>query len=181
MQNFTNIIINSYELPELWFCFVLPLSVSHWDRTCNSENGRGPMCLFSEKQIRRSLRTLIPPAHLGRKDIHRQHGTQGQHWKERNAGQMLNAGGTHLGRWGSRRSCSLKESPQVLVTWAYLLRGGETQRGWRSRREARTTLQVLGGWGGEGLCHLRDGCWKDWCWSWNSNTLATWCEELTLL
>ena len=23
------------------------------------------------------------------------------------------------------------------------------------------------------------GHWKDWCWSWNSNTLATWCEELT--
>ena len=21
--------------------------------------------------------------------------------------------------------------------------------------------------------------WRDWCWSWNSNTLATWCEELT--
>ena len=21
--------------------------------------------------------------------------------------------------------------------------------------------------------------WKDWCWSWNSNSLATWCEELT--
>ena len=21
--------------------------------------------------------------------------------------------------------------------------------------------------------------WKDWCWSWNSNTLATWCNELT--
>ena len=21
--------------------------------------------------------------------------------------------------------------------------------------------------------------WKDWCWSWNSNTLATWCDELT--
>ena len=21
--------------------------------------------------------------------------------------------------------------------------------------------------------------WKDWCWSWNSNTLVTWCEELT--
>ena len=21
--------------------------------------------------------------------------------------------------------------------------------------------------------------WKDWCWSWNSNTLATWCEHLT--
>ena len=21
--------------------------------------------------------------------------------------------------------------------------------------------------------------WKDWCWSWISNSLATWCEELT--
>ena len=21
--------------------------------------------------------------------------------------------------------------------------------------------------------------WKGWCWSWNSNTLATWCKELT--
>ena len=21
--------------------------------------------------------------------------------------------------------------------------------------------------------------WEDWCWSWNSNTLATWCEEMT--
>ena len=23
--------------------------------------------------------------------------------------------------------------------------------------------------------------WKDWCWSWNSSSLATWCEELTHL
>ena len=23
--------------------------------------------------------------------------------------------------------------------------------------------------------------WKDWCWSWNSNTWDTWCEELTPL
>ena len=21
--------------------------------------------------------------------------------------------------------------------------------------------------------------WKDWCWSWSSNSLATWCKELT--
>ena len=26
-----------------------------------------------------------------------------------------------------------------------------------------------------------DQSWKDWCWSWNSNTLATLCEELTHL
>ena len=37
------------------------------------------------------------------------------------------------------------------------------------------------------LCHGRSSSrwlpanthWKDWCWSWNSNTLATWCKELT--
>ena len=30
------------------------------------------------------------------------------------------------------------------------------------------------------LWHLVLGIhWKDWCWSWNSNTLATWWEELT--
>ena len=23
--------------------------------------------------------------------------------------------------------------------------------------------------------------WRDWCWSWNSNTLATWCGDLTHL
>ena len=23
--------------------------------------------------------------------------------------------------------------------------------------------------------------WKDWCWSWNANILATWCEELNHL
>ena len=23
--------------------------------------------------------------------------------------------------------------------------------------------------------------WKNWCWNWNSNTLATWCNELTHL
>ena len=27
--------------------------------------------------------------------------------------------------------------------------------------------------------HKGDVHWKDWCWSWNSNTLATWCKELT--
>ena len=23
--------------------------------------------------------------------------------------------------------------------------------------------------------------WRDWCWSWNANSLATWCKELTRL
>ena len=31
------------------------------------------------------------------------------------------------------------------------------------------------------LKEISPGCvhWKDWCWSWNSSILATWCEELT--
>ena len=30
------------------------------------------------------------------------------------------------------------------------------------------------------LKEISSGCsLEDWCWSWNSNTLATWCEELT--
>ena len=31
------------------------------------------------------------------------------------------------------------------------------------------------------LKEISPGCWKDWCWSWNTNTLATSCEELTHL
>ena len=40
---------------------------------------------------------------------------------------------------------------------------------WTTRRSSQSILKgsVLG-------VH-----WRDWCWSWNSNTLATWCEELT--
>ena len=40
---------------------------------------------------------------------------------------------------------------------------------WTARRSSQSILRraVLG-------VH-----WKDWCWSCNSNTLATWCEELT--
>ena len=38
---------------------------------------------------------------------------------------------------------------------------------------ARTSSQSI-------LKEIRMGVhWKDWCWSWNSNPLATWCEELT--
>ena len=39
------------------------------------------------------------------------------------------------------------------------LQGDQTSQSWR-----KSTLNIQ---------------WKDWCWSWSSNTLATWCEELT--
>ena len=53
-----------------------------------------------------------------------------------------------------------------LSCWRRLLRGP-----WTARRCNPSILKeiVLG-------VH-----WKDWCWSWNSNTLATWCEEPTHL
>ena len=47
-------------------------------------------------------------------------------------------------------------------SWESLgLQGNPTSPFWR-----RSVLNIVG---------------KDWCWSWNSNTLATWCEELTHL
>ena len=42
---------------------------------------------------------------------------------------------------------------------------------WDARRSNQSILKGIG----PGV-H-----WKDWCWSWNSNTLATWHEELTHL
>ena len=37
---------------------------------------------------------------------------------------------------------------------------------WTARRSNQSVLNIH---------------WKEWCWSWNSNALATWCEELTHL
>ena len=40
---------------------------------------------------------------------------------------------------------------------------------WTARRCNRSILKEI-------ILNIH---WKDWCWSWNSNTLATSCEELT--
>ena len=51
-----------------------------------------------------------------------------------------------------------------LWCWRRLLRAP-----WTARRSNHSILK-----------EISPGCsWKDWCWSWNSSTLATWCEELT--
>ena len=42
---------------------------------------------------------------------------------------------------------------------------------WTARRSNQSILKEI-----SPGCHC-----KDWCWSWNSNILATWCEELTHL
>ena len=40
---------------------------------------------------------------------------------------------------------------------------------WTARRSNQSILK-------ESVLNIH---WKDWCWSWNFNTSATWCEELT--
>ena len=57
-----------------------------------------------------------------------------------------------------------------LWCWRRLLRVPWTARRSNQSILKETTLGVLLG------VH-----WKDWCWRWNPNTLATWCEELTHL
>ena len=52
---------------------------------------------------------------------------------------------------------------QLLWCWRRLLRVP-----WTARRSNHSILK-----------EISPGCWKDGCWSWNSNTLATSCEELT--
>ena len=47
-------------------------------------------------------------------------------------------------------------------SWEFLgLQGDQTSDSWR-----KSTLNIH---------------WRDWCWSWSSNALATWCKELTHL
>ena len=52
-----------------------------------------------------------------------------------------------------------------LWCWGWLLRVP-----WTARRSNQSILKEIS----PGCVH-----WKDRCWSWNSNTLATWCKELT--
>ena len=51
-----------------------------------------------------------------------------------------------------------------LWCWRRLLRVLGLQRDQTSQSKKKSVLNIH---------------WKDWCWSWNPNTLATWCKELT--
>ena len=66
--------------------------------------------------------------------------------------------------WTVKKAERQKIDAFELWCWRRLLRVP-----WTARRSNQSILKetVLG-------VH-----WKDWCWSWISNTLATWCEELT--
>ena len=65
--------------------------------------------------------------------------------------------------WTIKKPESWRIDALELWCWRRLLRVP-----WTARRSNQSILNEI-------------SLWKDWCWSWNSNTLATWCEEQTHL
>ena len=66
--------------------------------------------------------------------------------------------------WTIKKAEHWKIDAFELWCWRRLLRIP-----WTARRSNQSILK-----------EISPGCdWKDWCWSWNSNTLATSCKELT--
>ena len=72
--------------------------------------------------------------------------------------------------WSVKKAEHRKIDAFELWCWRRLLRVP-----WTARRSNQSILKEIGPdllGDGEGRIH-----WKDWCWSWNSNTLATSCES----
>ena len=66
--------------------------------------------------------------------------------------------------WSVKKAECWRIDAFELWCWRRLLRVP-----WTARRSNQSILK-----------EISPGCsWKDWCWSWNSSTLATSCEELT--
>ena len=68
--------------------------------------------------------------------------------------------------WTMQKAECLRIDAFELWFWRRLLRVP-----WTARKSNQPILK-------ESVLNIH---WKDWCWSWHSNTLATWCEELTHL
>ena len=66
--------------------------------------------------------------------------------------------------WTIKKSEHWRIDAFELWCWRRLLRVP-----WTARRSNQSILKEI-------VLNIH---WKDWCWSWNSKTLATWCEELT--
>ena len=65
--------------------------------------------------------------------------------------------------WTIKKAESWRTDALKLWCWRGLLRVP-----WTARRSTQSILKEI-------------SLWKDWCWSWNSNNFATWCEEQTHL
>ena len=68
--------------------------------------------------------------------------------------------------WTIKKAKHGKIDTFELWCWRRLLRVS-----WSARRSNQSILKEI----------VLSIHWKDWCWSWNSNSLATWCEKLTHL
>ena len=66
--------------------------------------------------------------------------------------------------WNIKKAECQRTDAFELWCWRRLLRVP-----WTARRSKQSVLK-------KSTLNIH---WKDWCWSWSSNTLATWCEELT--
>ena len=66
--------------------------------------------------------------------------------------------------WTIKKAESQRNDAFELWCWRRLLRVP-----WTARRSNQSILR-------KSVLNIH---WKDWCWSWNSNTLVTWCKELT--
>ena len=65
-------------------------------------------------------------------------------------------------RWTMKKAEGRRIDAFELWCWRRLLRVL-----WTARRSSQSILKEIS----------PEYSWKDWCWSWNSNTLATWCKE----
>ena len=68
--------------------------------------------------------------------------------------------------WTIKKTECQRIDPFELWCWKRLLRVP-----WTARGSNQSMLKEVS----------RGVHWKDWCWSWNSSTLASWCKELTHL
>ena len=66
---------------------------------------------------------------------------------------------------GNPLQCSCLENPRDGGAWWAAVYGVAQSRTRLKRLSSSSTSSIH---------------WKDWCWSWSSNTRTTWCEELTL-
>ena len=48
---------------------------------------------------------------------------------------------------------------------------------WTIKKAERWRIDAFELWSWRRLLRVLNIHWKDWCWSWSSNTLATWCKE----
>ena len=68
--------------------------------------------------------------------------------------------------WTTKKAECQRVDPFELWCWRRLLRVP-----WTARRSSQSILKEI----------ILSVHWKDWCWSWNSNTLAIWYKRLTHL